>query len=206
MAQKALSAQDPIFMQGTRFDRLVSHIVGIEGGYNNIKEDNGGATKYGISLRFLIAEGKIDLDQNGFADFDLDMDGDIDGADIRALTPIQAKNLYYTCFWMRYRCYELPEKIDGAVFDQAINGGGVSAVKMLQNAINRTFPRYNLLVDGVLGNKTIAAINGINNRDNVLSMYRYLAAQRYRGIVAQDPKQVKFLRGWLNRAAGLGNV
>jgi hypothetical protein len=47
---------------------------------------SGGATKYGISLRFLAAAGAFDSDGDGIADFDLDMDGDIDGADVCKLT------------------------------------------------------------------------------------------------------------------------
>jgi lysozyme family protein len=61
----------------------VSHLIGVEGGRVNDPLDRGGETKYGVSLRFLAAEGAFDDDGDGKADYDLDMDGDIDGADIR---------------------------------------------------------------------------------------------------------------------------
>ena len=36
------------------FQNAVKKVIQMEGGYNDIKEDRGGATNYGISLNFLI--------------------------------------------------------------------------------------------------------------------------------------------------------
>jgi lysozyme family protein len=57
----------------------VNDVLGTEGGFVDDKVDRGGTTKFGISLRFLAAEGAFDADGDGKADFDLDLDGDIDG-------------------------------------------------------------------------------------------------------------------------------
>lgn len=206
--EKAAIANAPIYIQGSRFDVLIKHIVGLEGGYNDIKADRGGATKYGISLRFLKDEGKIDANHDGFKDFDLDFDGDIDGRDIRLLTPVMAKNLYFTCFWQRLKLDRLPFPIDGAVLDQAINGGGAAAVKCLQRAINDLPVNFKLTVDGVLGNLTIDAANMAQSAfgRKLLDRYRVQVSNRYRAIVAADKTQKIFLNGWLRRASELGNV
>ena len=84
-----------------RFAAVVRHVLGIEGGHSNDAADRGGETNFGISLRFLKAEGRLDLNGDGIADYDLDMDGDIDGADIRLLSPDDAVALYRRCFWDR---------------------------------------------------------------------------------------------------------
>src|SRR5690606_11980744 len=98
-------------------------------------------------------------DRDGFADFDLDFDGDIDGADIRLLTPDQAIALYRRCFWDRFAYDQLLRPIDGAMFDQAVNGGAAAAGKILQRALNRVTGEVRLngrplVVDGVIGDIT----------------------------------------------------
>lgn len=66
-----------------------------EGGYCNDPDDPGGATNYGISLRWLKSLG---LNQG-----DIDRDGDIDASDIRALSKEQAAALFKEKFWDAYR-------------------------------------------------------------------------------------------------------
>ena len=45
--------------------RQLRKLLEIEGGWVNDPKDRGGATKYGISLRFLAAEGAFDADGDG---------------------------------------------------------------------------------------------------------------------------------------------
>lgn len=195
-----------------RFQAVVADVLKSEGGFVNDPADRGGATNLGWSLRTLAIEGKIDLDHDGFADFDLDRDGDIDGVDIRLLTVADAKALYRRCFWDRYKCGALPAPLDGALFDQAVNGGGKAAAKMLQRAINTVMKgrkNYPLLLDGDIGPKTLGGLRAARKLvpiAKLLSLYREEAIARYRAIVAADPKQQRFLKGWINRALRLGNV
>lgn len=206
--RNAVSLSQPQYVQGSRFDAIIKHIVGIEGGFNDIRQDKGGATKYGISLRFLKDEGKIDANRDGFKDFDLDFDGDIDGQDVRRLTPVMAKNLYFECFWKRYNMDRLPFPIDGAVLDQAINGGGVAAVKCLQRALNDLPLGFKVTEDGILGPMTSDAVSMAQSAfgRKLIDRYRVQVANRYRAIVAADKSQKIFLNGWLRRASELGNV
>ncbi|ESQ78493.1 glycoside hydrolase family 108 protein [Asticcacaulis sp. YBE204] len=197
----------PMYPVGGRFARLAKDVLGIEGGHANHAADKGGETNYGISLRFLKLEGKIDLNSDGFADFDLDFDGDIDGADIRLLTPVQAGNLFYRCFWNRAEMADLPQPIDGAVLDQAVNGGIVASVKMLQKALNRLVIGADLVVDGNLGPKTKQRVLAAKPQMNRLIFnYRQEAEARYNELVRLDSTQVVFLDGWVKRARRLGHV
>lgn len=191
-----------------RFERAVRRVLRLEGGFVNDPVDQGGATKYGISLRFLVTAGQIDIDEDGVADFDLDMDGDIDVADIRALAPIDAKILYFRCFWTPLRCEELPLPIGEAVFDQGVNGGNRAAITLLQRAINSVADAA-IRIDGAIGPVTLSALNraiAFAGTGAVIAAYRKAAADRYRAIVAANPSQARFLKGWLRRAAELGSL
>lgn len=149
-----------------RYAAAVDRLLGVEGGFVDDPLDRGGTTKFGISLRFLVAEGGLDLDGDGLADFDLDMDGDIDGFDIRKLTRGDAKYLYHRCFWQRLDADMMLEPIGEMLFDQGVNGGLVAARKMLQRALNACLVKYELdlpplKVDGILGDKSNAATEAV---------------------------------------------
>lgn len=201
-----------------RYLAALAALLVTEGGLVDDPVDRGGTTKYGISLRFLKAEGKIDLDHDGLADFDLDFDGDIDGADVRALTVEHAKDLYHRCFWRAIGAEVLPRPLGEAVFDQAVNGGLVAAGKLLQRAVNTCLMEAAkigadhpvlLAVDGAIGPATRYAIGWVLRRPGqgmpaLLAAYRDAVRERYRAIVKADPSQQRFLRGWLARAEKLG--
>jgi lysozyme family protein len=197
-----------------RFSIAVAGLIDhTEGGFADHPADRGGATNMGISLRFLIAEGKLDKDRDGFADFDLDMDGDLDGHDIRLLKRSDAVWLYNHCFWLRLDCESFAPPIGEMLFDQAVNGGGRAAKKLLQRAINACTAHIagivRLKADGVLGPMTRAGMKAVLDHPGLgmpalAQAYRDAAAARYRAIAAADPSQKAFLKGWLARANALG--
>lgn len=197
-----------------RFDAAFARLIRVEGGYVNDLADPGGATKYGISLRFLVGEGLKDLDLDGHGDFDLDMDGDIDVADIKSLSLVDAKMLYHRCFWKRLGCESIPAPLGEAMFDQGVNGGLAAARKLLQQAINRIIGKIplrsiRLLVDGEIGGTTIRYLDSLIARNDVgvtglVEEYRDAAADRYLALVKRNPRLGKFLTGWLRRAKELG--
>lgn len=200
----------------SRYVAAAKELLGIEGGHVNDPLDRGGETKYGISLRFLAAEGTFDSDGDGKADFDLDMDGDIDGADIRQLTRGDALFLYHRCFWTPLGAERFPRPIGEMLFDQAVNGGSHAARKLLQRAINtcmmqsRATKRPDLLkVDGVIGRATDLSLLWVlqypgQGTPALVEAFRDAVRERYRQIVSRFPSQRRFLRGWLARAEGLG--
>ncbi len=184
---------------------MFGRIVRIEGGYVDHKNDRGGATKYGISLRFLAVEGKLDLNKDGYEDFDLNRDGSIDSRDVRLLTPAQAEALYLRVFWIRTGFWSLPMPFDLALFDMGVNAGTVTAGKLMQRALN-TFGPPPLTPDGDVGPMTRRRLD-IHRKDKpVLAAFRDQAASHYRAIVKNDPDQAVFLKGWLNRAKELGRA
>ena len=214
---RSIPENDDIVVNGwsPRFAAAVKDVLDTEGGYVNHPNDPGGATNRGISLRFLKAEGRLDLDGDGILDFDLDFDGDLDGADIRKLTKQDAKVLYFRCFWEKLGLDGLPLPLGEMVFDQAVNGGRSAGVRILQQAINDCLRRggasapAQISDDGVLGSKTIQAMNWVLQSDRLginalIFTYRKAAATRYIALSERNPKLRVFLEGWLTRASNLG--
>jgi len=91
------------------------------------------------------------------------------GVDVASLTREQAKAIYRRDYWDAIGADRLPADLQGAAFDAAVNQGVGWTREALQQA------------NGDLG------------------AFLKLREARYREIVANDPSQAKFLRGWLNR-------
>jgi lysozyme family protein len=177
------------------FEKIHSFVFVREGGYCNDPGDPGGPTKYGVSLRWLTGIG-----------LDVNKDGRIDAADIRALTPLDARSLFKHYFWDYLRCGEMPEKTGMVMYDTAVNTGSGQAVKFLQRQLNDMGAA--LAVDGAIGPKTLAAAREREAGDEALASG--IIRQResfYRELAAKPPTKTAnyalFLRGWLNRTAAL---
>ena len=63
--------------------QIAQEIVHREGGYVNDPDDPGGATNFGVTIHTMRRLG-----------LDLDRDGDVDTADVRALTQTQAVDIF----------------------------------------------------------------------------------------------------------------
>jgi lysozyme family protein len=141
--------------------------------------DPGGATKFGITLRYARAAGAIDADGDGRPDLDLDLDddGDIDERDIMLLDEPRAREVYRR-WWDRQRYDRIvDEHVATKVFDLSINMGPRAVTKsgrvigahaLVQRAVNAC--GYRLLEDGHLGPMTIAAVNDCEPRELLLEL------------------------------------
>jgi lysozyme family protein len=173
------------------FELAIPTILRHEGGYVNDKDDPGGATNWGVSLRWLQSQGE----EIG----DLDHDGDIDVQDIAKMTQEQACAIYQNSWWTRYGySYLKAQAVATKVFDMAINMGAKQAHKLVQRAVNR-YGSHQLFEDGVLGPMSMSCINDCNG-DFLLNLIREEQATFYRNLARTKPKLSKFLRGWLKRA------
>lgn len=171
---------DPIFAAAV--ERLLLH----EGGYVDHPSDPGGATAYGVSLRWLRSQGE-----------DIDGDGDVDVADIKALSRADAIRLYREHWWDRHGYARLGLVIGQRVFGFAVNMGAPAAHRILQRACRACGEQ--IADDGALGPVTVHAA-GMAGEARLLPALRSEAAGHYRWLVARNPKLEVFLRGWLARA------
>ena len=163
------------------FDMAFKEVLGIEGGYVDNKNDNGGETKYGISKR-------------SYPD-----------VNIESLTIEQAKHIYYRDFW-NTKQMELSliddEKIAIELFDTAVNMGVGVASKFLQEALNlmnRNQKEWNdLVIDGFCGVETLKAYKKAR-KDILLKVLNGLQFCKYKSIVENNPSQEVFFNGWMKR-------
>jgi lysozyme family protein len=174
------------------FEKALRFVLESEGGFVNRIEDKGGPTNLGITLKTLQQAYK-DFDYGDFND-----DGIVDIEDIKSLDESKAAVIYKRYFWDVIKGDELPSKVDYVTFDSAVNHGPRNAGKFLQKAINRQ--KDSLVVDGIIGNMTLLALQNVGIESLVLDILRERDIF-YRKIVAQDPSQEIFLKGWLNRLA-----
>jgi len=175
-----------------------------EGGLVDNPADPGGITNLGISLRFLLAEGRLDLNGDGRMDGDIDGDGDIDADDIRGLTTEDALMLMKSRFWDGHFYAALPSiNIARRTFSMAVNTGPKPAALVLQRTLRACGTPVK--EDGVLGPQTLLAIEAFYGKSENAQLI-FSTSQKcetagwYRGLVIRRPDLAEFEAGWLNRA------
>lgn len=179
------------------FKKAILKTLRFEGGFVNDPKDPGGATNWGISIRYLKARG--DYDGDGWLDGDIDHDGDIDVSDIKNMTVEEAVGLYKTGFWDKYHYSEIGDcTVAARAFDMTVNMGARNAGKILQRALNDT--GCSLAVDGIVGPNTRKQINEVD-ADTLMAHIRLEQASYYLDLIKRHPSLEKFKNGWLKRAA-----
>ncbi|NWO18818.1 glycosyl hydrolase 108 family protein [Leptotrichia sp. oral taxon 223] len=160
-----------------RFERIFDYLLRVEGGYSDDKHDKGGKTKYGI-----IEEEARDFGYKG---------------DMQDLTIDFAKNIYLKKYYLGNKLDKVVnDKVALSICDWAVNSGR-NGTKNAQIAINQ-LTNANLDVDGIIGNKTLEALNSVDP-EKFLEVYHNLQRIYYKGLVEADNTQEKFFLGWMNR-------
>lgn len=163
-----------------RFNEIFDFILLVEGGYSNHPLDKGGVTKYGIIEREARRHGYL--------------------GDMRDLSKEIAKSIYYKDYYLNNKLDKVESgKIALSICDIAVNCGNKTACKKAQQVLN-DISDYELVVDGIIGAKTLKALNEIDET-KFLTAYHKAQADYYRAIVSRKPNQSVFLTGWLNRIA-----
>jgi len=155
---------------------LINRVIEREGGYVNHPADRGGATKFGIT------QGTLDAWLN-----------DEHTKDVVHLTLDEARQIYQTKYWDVPGFYKLDvgPRTTELLFDTAVHSGPVQAVKLLQGVLD-------VKRDGLIGPITRGAAQEYEDR----RLFVLLLAKRYEflaNLVAVDPSQSVFMRGWIKR-------
>ncbi|MGP1356859.1 holin-associated N-acetylmuramidase [Roseicyclus sp.] len=174
---------------------IAKDIVAREGGFVNDPDDPGGATKHGVTIGTLRRLG-----------LDLDGDGDVDTADVRAVTPEIATDLFVEHYFTRPGIGRLPEALQATVFDMYVNAGA-NAVRILQRLLRDM--GFDIAVDGVIGPRTLGAARAAEARAAAHLADAYGIARRnyYYRIGDRRAASRKYARrrdggkgGWILRA------
>lgn len=162
---------------------LAPFILSFEGGYSNHKNDRGGATNKGVTL----ATWKV-------CGYDKDGDGDIDENDVKLITEKDAVDLVMRPhFWDK--CggdFIHDQSVANALVDWAWNSGKAVPVKAVQAMLG-------LVADGVVGPKTIAAINKYPRQEKLFDAIQQSRIQFIERIIEKNPSQEVFRKGWMRR-------
>ena len=180
-------------MQDVR--EIAQQIVAREGGFVNDPDDPGGATKYGVTLGTLRRLG-----------LDLTLDGAINIADVRAIRPDQATDIFLRHYYRRPGIAALPTSLQPSVFDMYVNAGS-NAVKILQRLLRQM--NQDVGVDGAIGPQTIAAARkaAVVAPDHLADAYGIARRNYYLKLADRRAASRKFARsrsggkgGWITRA------
>jgi len=164
------------------FEAAFERALIAEGGYklHTVAGDRGGMTYAGIARR-------MNPQWPGWALID------------RGETPPAAlvRDFYRAGWWSPIRGDEiLNQAVAYTLYSFATNssayGAPKTAVKLAQIVVGTT-------PDGIVGPKTVAAINAMDS-ELFLAKYALARIARYTEIVNRDRSQLKFLLGWLNRS------
>lgn len=176
-------------------DALIDAVIAREGGYAADPADRGGATCWGIT--------EAVARQQGYQ-----------GA-MRALPRKVAVAIYRRLYWLRPgfdRVAERAPALASELFDTGVNMGPAVAAGFLQralNALNRGARDYrDVAVDGVIGTKTLAALDqflacrGVAGEAVLVRAVDALQGARYIDLAEARPADEAFVYGWLANRVG----
>lgn len=152
------------------FDTAFDRLIGHEGGYVNHPSDPGGETMWGVTARVARAFGYA--------------------GPMSELPREAAKAIYRSQYWDTIKADSMPPAVAFQVFDAAVNHGVAQAAKFLQRAAGVT-------ADGVIGPKTLAAVN---DRDTAALVFLFNAEREQ--FYTDLPTWATFGKGWSRRVVG----
>ena len=166
---------------------VIADILRREGSkFTDDPHDQGGPTRWGLTIE-PVCEYRREV--GGFVPKTVDEIRET----IKALTEDEARTIYQRLYIDRPRFGEIKHpELRALVIDTGVLHGRHRAARWLQGVAG-------VKADGWVGVITLGAVNGRQWRP----IYLGLLARRYSGFVAfvkLKPSQLKFLKGWTNRA------
>jgi lysozyme family protein len=171
-----------------KFLRCLKFVLKWEGGLTDDPDDPGGRTYRGVT-------------QSRYNEYRKAKK--LPPQDVAKMTEQEMREIYWTYYWLPVRGDEFDYQLALAVFDTGVNMGPVTAIKLLQRAVNDLLPREKWVeVDGKIGPQTLSTAKSLDAKRLALRLCER-REERYKAIVRANPRLTKFLRGWLNRVNDL---
>ena len=168
--------------------KLAPWIFKWEGGFVNDPDDLGGATNMGVTISTWKQVG-----------YDKDGDGDIDVDDLHLLTREDVVNrVLKPHYWDRWKADDIKSQSVANILVDWVWASGAHGIKIPQRLLGVT-------VDGIVGPKTIAAVNARNPRE-LFDMIKIARFDFIEDICRKRPANNKFKRGWMNRINDIAYV
>lgn len=185
-------------------DILLPFILKFEGGFVNDPADSGGATNKGVTIATWRSVG-----------YDKDGDGDIDVQDLKLISNQDVRNrVLKPHFWDRWKADQIKSQKVANILVDWVWGSGANGIKIPQRLLG-------VAVDGIVGAKTLAAVNAAD--PDVLFDRIYQAREKFlhditnQSIASYEKKirrkatnaelmkhtKKRFIKGWLNRLVAI---
>lgn len=161
---------------------IIPFILKFEGGYVNDPDDRGGATNKGVTIATYRALGKWDNNK----------DGKIDEKDLKLITNEQWQIIFKNSFWDKIKGDDIVNQSIADLIADWVWASGKYGITNTQKVLG-------VKQDGIVGTKTIAAINGYKNQKELFNKLKAERIAYVNRIVKANPSQKKFIKGWLNR-------
>lgn len=157
---------------------LKPFILSWEGGFANVAYDRGDATNKGVT----IATFRSVFGHNKTVE------------DLKCMTDEQWMTIFKKYFWDRWKAYSIQSQAVANLLVDWVWTSGAYGIKLPQKVLGVT-------IDGLVGQKTLAAINDYPNQQELFNKLWKERRDFFERIGRGT--QVKFLRGWLNRLNGI---
>jgi len=113
-------------------------------------------------------------------------------ADVKAITESEALKILKKLYWDKLKADDINSgTLACFIVDSAFNMGVGTIAKAVQAIIG-------VEQDGIVGSKTISAINACNAFEIYCKLYGWRLC-RYQNIVASNPSKQEYFNGWVNR-------
>ena len=159
--------------------KLVPFILKFEGGFVDDPDDLGGATNKGITIGTYGEYRK----RKGLPAPTVQ--------DLKNLTEKEWYEVFKTLYWDRWRADEIKNQSVANILVDWVWASGVHGIKRPQTILG-------VVPDGIVGKKTIAALNAAHP-DRVFETIKADRAKFIDEICKARPKNEKYRRGWMNR-------
>lgn len=157
----------------------VRFILKWEGGYVDDKDDAGGATMKGVTLKTYRKYFGNDRTKD----------------DLRKITMDEWDYIFTKCYWNKAKCYRIKnDRIAMLVADMVWMSGLYLSIKNIQKCLG-------CVADGIIGPKTLESIN--NNDPTYVFETLFEMRKQWLYRIAEKGNNRKFLKGWLNRLNAL---
>ena len=159
--------------------KLVPFILKREGGFVNDPDDLGGATNRGVTFATYMQYRK----KKGLPAPTVN--------DLKNMSQDEWTEIMKSMYWDRWRADEIKSQSVANILVDWVWASGVHGIKIPQELVG-------VLSDGIVGAKTLAAVNSRNPRE-LFDQIKLARFDFIEEICRKRPANNKFKRGWMNR-------
>ena len=158
------------------YRNIIPFIKRFEGGYVNHPNDKGGCTNMGVTISTF----RQYYGRNKTCE------------DLRKLTEEQWQYIFKKGFWDRIQGDKIECQSVANMIADYVWASGVYGIKYVQKLLG-------VSADGVIGAKTLQAINSYPSSKELFERIRQRRLDHFDAIVKNNPSQKVFLKGWKRR-------